>query len=193
MPSHMPYHHLCLASFAVITTHVASCRHHTAKGIDCAQGSPGNCWAQRIRLQGRFSAGKLIKVTNGLRVSKSTQKNSCPKGWKIWSPRNQQDWQTVLDSTSIPSAPHLIVDVTRPSNGCGGCTRYAMKSTVDQQSSWVTSDGSPWWLRDTKYKEPNGDYKANCYLHISAIVPTHVEFNDKSCSYSSNSYLCQRE
>ena len=95
------------------------------------------------------------------------------------------------DSTRLPAAPHLIVDVTRPSNGCGGCTKYAMKSGVDPQSSWVTSDGSPWWLRDTKYNEPNGDYVANCYLSVYSTNPSDVRFNDGNCGHSSTSYLCQ--
>ena len=91
----------------------------------------------------------------------------------------------------IPAAPHLIVDVTRPSNGCGGCTKYAMKSGVPQQSSWVTSDGSPWWLRDTKYNEPNGDYHANCYLHIYDVNPNNVRFDDNNCNFYTTDYLCQ--
>ena len=131
-------------------------------------------------------------MTNGLKISKSTDKNSCPKGWKLWSPQNKQDWKTAIASTKLPAAPHLIVDVTRPSNGCGGCTKYAMNSGVDPQSSWVTSDGSPWWLRDTKYNEPNGDYKANCYMEIQNVHPDNVEFNDRNCEFRSTDYLCQR-
>ena len=162
--------------------------------IPCGPGSPATCRVEKIALMGVYSAGKLVKVTNGLKTSKSTQKNSCPTGWKLWSPRSQQDWQTVKDSTrTIPAAPHLIVDITRPAIGCGGCTKYAMKSGVDQQSSWVTSDGSPWWLRDTKYNEPNGDYHANCYLHVYSTNPKDVKFNDGNCNYFSSSYLCQRE
>ena len=154
-------------------------------------GNPSNCLLSKVALKGAYSGGKLIKVTNGLRVSKSTQQNSCPKGYKIWSPQSQQDWQTAIASTDIPGAPHVIVDVTRASNGCGGCTKYPMNSDVPQQSSWVTSDGSPWWLRDKNYNEPNGDYHANCYLHIYKTDPNDVRFNDGSCGYSSSSYLCQ--
>ena len=164
-------------------------------GRPCDPDSPATCRIETVVLRGPYSAGKLVKVTNGLKISKSTQKNSCPKGWKLWSPRSKQDWTTVLGSTTgkIPAAPHLIVDVTRATNGCGGCTKYPMKSGVPQQSSWVTSDGSPWWLRDTKYNEPNGDYHANCYLHVYSTKPGDVKFNDGKCNYSSKSYLCQRK
>ena len=166
---------------------------HNTGQTACAPGSPKTCTVQQVTLKGTYAAGKLVIVTDGLKISKSIQKNSCPTGWKLWSPQSKQDWQTVISSTEIPAAPHVIVDITRPLNGCGGCTRYPMKSTVDQQSSWVTSDGSPWWLRDTKYNEPNGDYVANCYLHVYSTKPEDVRFNDAKCAVFSTHYLCQRE
>ena len=139
-----------------------------------------------------------MKVYNGLRVKKSTEQSSCPVGWKIWSPRNKADWTAVYNAfghniNNYPRKPHLLVDVTRNANGCGGCTKFAMKSGVKQQSSWRTEDGSAWWLRDTKYNEPNGDYQPNCFLHIYDVNPNNVRFNDGSCSYYSSDYLCQPE
>merc|ERR1712100_275041 len=67
-----------------------------------------------------------------------------------------------------------------------------MKSGVSQQGSWRTTDGSAWWLRDGRYNDPNGDYHANCYLHIYDVNPNNVRFNDGSCGYYSSEYLCQR-
>ena len=66
-----------------------------------------------------------------------------------------------------------------------------MKSNIAQQGSWRTSDGSAWWLRDAKYNEPNGDYHANCYLHIYDVNPNNVRFNDGNCNYYSTEYMCQ--
>ena len=163
--------------------------------MSCAAGSPSSCKVTNVPVSG-YSAGDLIRVSNGLKVSKSTEKNSCPSEWKIWSPRNKNDWTLVYNAlgkktSNYPAKPHLIVDVTRSANGCGGCKEYAMKSTVSQQSSWKTSDGSAWWLRDTKYSEPNGDYHANCFLWITKVDPNDVQFNDGNCGYSSTDYLCQ--
>lgn len=129
-------------------------------------------------------------------ISKSTDANSCPPKWKIWAPASKADYQkayTATNSFSGMAGPHFIVDVTRPSNGCGGCTNYAMNSGVSQQSSWKTTDGAAWWLRDSKYGEPNGDYHANCYLHITHIDANNVRFNDLNCNYYSKTYLCQPE
>merc|ERR1712222_130798 len=81
---------------------------------------------------------------------------------------------------------------TKSSNGNNAAGRnYAMKSSVAQQKPWKTKDGSAWWLRDAKYNEPNGDYHANCYLHVYDVNPNNVRFNDGSCGYYSTEYLCQ--
>ena len=150
---------------------------------------------EEVKVTG-YSAGGVVRVTKGKRVAKSTQANSCPSGYKIWSPRNKNDWTLVYNALgknikNYPKAPHLIVDVTRGANGCGGCQKYAMKSGVSKQSSWRTKDGSDWWLRDSKYNEPNGDYHANCYLQVYDVNPSNVRFNDGKCGHSSDTYLCQ--
>ena len=137
-----------------------------------------------------------MRISNGLDVSKTTQKNSCPSGWKIWSPRNKNDWIIVYNAMhknirKYPRKPHLIVDVSRNDDGCGGCKKYAMNSGVKEQSGWKTSDGSAWWLRDTKYGQPGGDYVANCYLGVDRVDPDNVKPNDWNCNYHSTDYLCQ--
>jgi len=162
----------------------------------CGAGSAASCKATVIKTPG-YSTGDLIRVTNGKKVRKSTEKDSCPMGYKIWSPRNKNDWTIVYNLMKknikmYPAKPHLIVDVTRAANGCGGCAKYAMKSTTAQQGSWKTKDGSAWWLRDSKYNEPNGDYHANCYLQVYDVNPSNVRFNDGNCNYYTTDYLCQK-
>merc|ERR1712019_326023 len=164
--------------------------------IKCRAGSPSNCKTSTIKVPG-YSAGNLLRVHNGRRVRKSTETDSCPTGYKIWSPRNKADRTRMYNALgknikNYPKKPHFIVDVTRPANGCGGCTKYAMKSSTAQQGSWRTKDGSAWWLRDAKYNEPNGDYHANCYLHIYDVNPNNVRFNDGNCNYYSTEYMCQK-
>merc|ERR1711959_529242 len=166
------------------------------QALKCRSGSASNCKTSTIKTP-KYSAGNLVRIHNGRRVRKSTEAHSCPNGWKIWSPRNKNDWTIVHGAmkkniNNYPKKPHFIVDVTRPANGCGGCTKYAMKSTTAQQGSWRTKDGSAWWLRDARYNEPNGDYHANCYLHIYDVNPNNVRFNDGNCNYYSTEYLCQK-
>merc|ERR1719271_566194 len=157
------------------------------------KGSPDSCKCQPLTLAEPYSTKLLVKCEQCLDVYRSQQKNSCPVGMKIFSPRSRADWKVFLDSAGPLRAPHWILDITRPQNGCGGCTRYPMKSTTPQQATWKTSDGSAWWLRDSRYNEPNGDYTANCYLDLwrKPTSPDTVTFNDWNCNYRSRSYYCQ--
>jgi len=155
-------------------------------------GSPNGCVCKEVALNGRYSAGTLLKCVGCLRVSKSMEKNSCPIGTKIFSPASREDWKTILASATPLRSPHWIIDVTQPQNGCGGCTRNAMNSRNPAQATWRTTDHSPWFLRSTKFSEPNGDYKANCYLNLDTPSNENsVTFNDHGCKVNSNSYYCQ--
>jgi hypothetical protein len=65
-------------------------------------------------------------------------------------------------------------------------------------NSWRATDGGQWWLRDTTYSAPDGNYNANCLLALSTwasqgstLTPSNLMFDDNTCSYSSGtSYLC---
>jgi len=157
------------------------------------EGSPASCKCEQVVLTGPYSAGALIKCTACLTVKKSTQKNSCPVGTKLFSPASRSDWKTFITSARSLRSPNFIIDITRPQNGCGGCTRSAMNSGDPVQRTWRTADGSPWWLQATKATEPNGDYTANCYMDLGSMPPNEnsISFNDHNCAYSSNSYYCQ--
>ena len=121
-------------------------------------------------------------VVDGHRVKKSTEKNSCPLGWKIFSPRSREDWITVAKSfgTKLPKDPDLIVDITRPRAGFHQThMKFPMNSEVVQVSTWVTQDRSPWWLRDDPFTEPSGDYLPDCYMRIKRVTDKgDVTFND---------------
>ncbi len=158
------------------------------------RGSPRGTKCTRVPLLGYYSSGALIKCTNGIDVRRSKDRNSCPRGTKIFSPATRSDWKTFLASAGPVRAPHWIIDVTRPARGCGGCTSNPMNSQNRNQKTWRTSDGSPWWLRSSRFSEPNGDYSANCFLDLWHGKPRNenvVSFNDGNCNYHSKSYYCQ--
>lgn len=61
-------------------------------------------------------------------------------------------------------------------------------------AEWKVPDGGPWWLRDSLYTEPNGDYYAGCYLRLDAygaqgLQPNGLTFNDASCTYSPETHF----
>lgn len=183
-----------------ITFNDAGCNYHAqsyycqAKNMDLApkEGSPAGCVCKNVALTGKYSPGALIRCTGCLKVSRSTQKNSCPVGTKIFSPRTRQDWRTFIASATPLRSPNWIIDVTQPQNGCGGCTRNAMNSRDPAQATWRTTDSTAWFLRTTKFAEPDGDYYANCYLDLQNIANENsVTFKDGKCDYHSNGYYCQ--
>ena len=63
------------------------------------------------------------------------------------------------------------------SGGCGG---------------WQVPDGGRWWIRDSPYGEPNGDYIAYCWLGMGSVPNpydlTDLTFNDNQCIYSLGNY-----
>merc|ERR1719487_2256110 len=167
-------------------------------------GSPDSCHCTKVELTGPYSADMLIKCERCLDVSKSSQKNSCPVGTKLFAPTSREDWKTFIASAEPLRAPNWIIDITRPSNGCGGCTEYAMNSDEGNQATWQTSDGAPWWLRSTAYTQPNGDgsgtglgirpeYLANCYMDLwqNPANEDSITFDDAECNAHSRGYYCQ--
>jgi len=160
------------------------------------RGNARGCKCTRVTLNGAYSAHAMVKCTNCLDVRKSTAFNSCPKGTKLFSPASKSDWQTVIASVGPLRAPHWIIDVSKPSGGCTGCRNHAMNSgnRFQRQQGWRTSDGSPWWLRSTKFNQPDGNYAANCVLMINPVAGNNVNkitFDDYGCNYHSKSYYCQ--
>jgi len=183
-----------------VTFNDGNCAYH-AKSYYCQSmqistrpkaGSPRGCVCKLVALTGKYSAGSLLKCVGCLRVSRSTQKNSCPRGTKLFSPRSRADWKTFIASATALRSPHWIIDVTQPQNGCGGCTRNAMNSRNPAQATWMTTDRTAWYLRSSKYSEPNGDYHANCYMNLGTTANENsVTFQDHNCNYNSNAYYCQ--
>jgi hypothetical protein len=65
-----------------------------------------------------------------------------------------------------------------------------MNSMNSGQTSWVAVDGGSWWMRDSTYSEPNGDYSANCWLWVYNQDSNNIMFNDANCGYCTSNYLC---
>lgn len=93
-------------------------------------------------------------VTGGTTTYGYQNGNDCPAGTNIWVARSQ----SLLDKAFAKYGnAALFVGVYRTSNGCGGCTHYAMNSDTVQASHWTSVGGEPWFIRSTAYGEPNGD------------------------------------
>lgn len=172
-----------------------------ALGITCS-AVVGACNCDDVNLQGKpWEAGQL-KLCHGncRKARRRSDDNSCPEGWKIFSPRSVSDWQTFKDldlvspdsTWGLLNGQPLLVDVTKPESGRGSSGSGPMNSANPQREAWSTSDGSPWWLRESYYSEPNGDYFGSCYLAVGEIVDVHsIKFNDWKCNHAATNYFCQ--
>lgn len=130
-------------------------------------------------------------------------------GLDIVYPRSKYHWRamsnfvyTVLGkrSTSYQNFFRTTYGVYKPSNG-GNYTSTIMRSAAaygSGSSDHRVKDGGRWWLRDSTFGEPNGDYDANAFFGLVAGGYTFPEpyglqdigFNDGSSSYSlGTSYL----
>lgn len=163
----------------------------------CAGGSSGSCQAFALagtsRSSGYSGGGTLVKVTGGKRICGARDQNSCPTGFKIFAPQSKEDWQKACSFLPSPCTGTIAVDVTKSSNGGDGkkCTVCPTMNSR-RAGDWKTSDGAPWWLRDSPYSEPNGDYTANCFLSVTVNANNlnGITFNDRSCIYCFTTYFC---
>ena len=56
---------------------------------------------------------------------------------------------------------------------------------------WRAHDGKDWWLRDSTYSEPNGDYSGCRHLHNHGWSKSYgFVFNDGGCCHSGDRYVC---
>gem|GEM_PF-4392108 len=131
-------------------------------------------------------------VESGIQTYRSTDNNTCKQlGMDIVYPRSKAQWTYMLNRYGS-SYFSTIPGVTKPSDG-GNYTGCAMRNPAyygSGCSDWRVPDGGRWWLRDTPYSEPNGDYYANCWLSMYNWDPNDIRFNDGNCSYSTTKYIC---
>lgn len=127
----------------------------------------------------------FYRVTGGPNVSFITDAHAgTPLGLDLWIPRSKFNWKAARDyaTSVIGSADYSyfanVSGIYRTGTTVGGnYTSFPMRS-IDyavrigdriQPNSyapdWRVLDGGRWWLRDTPYTEPNGDYTLGGFLN----------------------------
>ncbi|AHA55809.1 putative membrane protein [Emiliania huxleyi virus 164] len=140
------------------------------------------------------SRGIDVMDTTGLTTKNNLHPNSCPEGMNIWVPRSNSFVQTL--ETSLSYRPKTV-GIYGIATGCGGCSSNAMNSdNAAQAAHWkaVSPIRTPWFMRAVPYQEPNGDYTAGDWLHISTTVSNFdadgYYFNDRTDGYPESRYYC---
>jgi len=125
-------------------------------------------------------------------------------GLDIVYPRSPQHWQAMRNYTSnvlgstgnnFFQTCYAIYRTTTGTAGSrnGNYTGVIMRNPLfygTGTTDWRTGDGGRWWLRNSTFGEPNGDYNARAYLGIASAGYTmsgysggDIGFNDGTASY----------
>lgn len=135
-------------------------------------------------------------------------------GLDIVYPRSAQHWQAMRNYVSASTASgglndsgnnyfqtcYAVYRLTGTSGGSrgGNYTGVVMRDPRFYGSGtedWRTGDGGRWWLRNSTFGEPNGDYAARAFLGLASGGYSHVGyaggdigFNDGTASYALGSF-----
>ena len=151
------------------------------------------------------AAYTMFACINCVSVSTTTDTNGCAAyGLSMIVPRTKNHWTSMISfvtSTlggSVGSYFAAIPGISKPSYGltsCNGGGSYGIMNSAfcsGVADSWRAIDGGTWWLRDTGYSEPNGNYNANCLLGFYPISDvSNIQFDDNYCNvFTGPQYLC---
>lgn len=132
-------------------------------------------------------------------------------GLDIVYPRSPQHWQAMRNYVSnvlgdtgnnFFQTTYCVYRTTSTTGGSrsGNYTGVIMRDPRfygTGTEDWRTGDGGRWWLRNTTFGEPNGDYSARAYLGLASggysfvgYSGGDIGFNDGTASYAlGTSYL----
>ena len=102
--------------------------------------------------------------------------NSDPNtfGLKLFMPRSKYAWRAAskavaaMDGGNFGSYWSTCYAVYKTGGGGNytGCNMRSGQYGGNNCGSWRTTDGGKWWLRDSSFGEPNGDYNGNTFLYM---------------------------
>jgi hypothetical protein len=131
-------------------------------------------------------------VGSGISTSRNTDNNSCRSlGMDIVFPRSKAHLQAMIGKygTSYFSVMPGVYG-TQSGVNYTGCAMRNPSHYGSGCGDWRVGDGGRWWLRDSAYSEPNGDYTPGCWLGTRTADPNDMTFNDGYCGSSTSSYIC---
>jgi hypothetical protein len=98
-------------------------------------------------------------------------------GLDLFYPRSKDHWAAIYDFVVNISGSTIANDIKTVGavhrNGAGGnYTGIVMRSSIyyiTGTTDWRVPDDGKWYIRDTTYGEPNGDYTANAFLGLIGL------------------------
>ena len=137
-----------------------------------------------------FTGGQPCVAT-----SRTTSEDTCKlNGLNLVVPRSKEHW-IYMFANFKDYMKKIIPGIYRPTNRCGNeCGKIFNSEHLNfgdyGDDTWQAIDGGPWWVRDTSYGEPNGDYTGTCWLSLKNADVDNLKYNDAWGCPSSRKYLC---
>jgi len=128
-------------------------------------------------------------IQKGLRSYRYTDDDSCAAlGLQMVVPRTAEHFQAMvrLYGTQFFGVVPGIYGKQATSFSHASMS-YQDSAVFDK---WVAVDGGSWFLRDTPFKQPSGDYTPGCWLAMYGWTYGDYRFDDVNCSASSDTYIC---
>jgi hypothetical protein len=119
-------------------------------------------------------------------------------GLDIYYPRSKDHWAAIYNFGVTINSLNLIngpAGAVHRNGGGGNYTSTVMRNSryyATGTTDWRVPDDGKWYLRDTTFSEPNGDYYANAFLGIWSIdAAGNVTFNDGNDGfYTGTTIIC---
>lgn len=140
-------------------------------------------------------------ITNGPAHSYRYQTNGGQAlGLDFVYPRSKQHWIAMYEAVRDARPSGNLQDYFTTAYGVWSNTAANYTSVIMRNptfygsgtSAWQVNDGGRWWLRDTTFSEPNGDYGPQGWLGGYGIADPYtgqdMGFNDLTNNYSSGNY-----
>ena len=140
-------------------------------------------------------------ITAGPSVSYVTDTNGgTPLGLDLVMPRSKYHWRAMQNAVknARPSgsfnnyfATSYGIYRNTAAHGTSFTSRVMNSSDPVAGLAWRVKDGGRWWLRDTTYGEPNGDYTLNAFLGGGMYESWNLQdlnFNDLNAGYATGNY-----
>ena len=155
---------------------------HTEDGI--------NLWEKKIISQTAIMDFNVDSAGSCSSTSNMAAEDTCSKnGLQIVIPRSEKHFDTMINRFGKDPFRQAMAGVYKPRN-FESYTFVAMNSGVMPENGYKALDGGEWWIRDTKYGEPSGDYTKGHWLGTQNVEHHPFTFNDGNHHYKTNSYIC---
>lgn len=159
-------------------------------------------YVDMTREEGGYDFYRLTTATSCNYVTQNT--GASVLGLDIFYPRSKEHWAAIynfvvnISGSTIANDVKTVGAVHRVGVGylAGDYSSSVMRDPryyITGSPSWRVPDNGKWFIRDTTYSEPNGDYTGNAFLNLTGLQSdgSVTAFNDNmDYIYTGTTIIC---